>query len=278
MRILGVDVDIYEHGVLVSGEGGPPVPLQLVATTRMPIYSGYSLCIVDTDGTSLTERATALLLPIGPYVTADFWDESDVRYCVLAMLYHMDHVVNRYVSKCRLFESDPHLKTAIRGNVDDPQLFFEVDALISSARRVYESIRKVLWKYYKSGSESRWRSIRTALVDDQIPAGIRNSMNESWSTVGEKLTAYRDCVTHYDPLTNGQPTCWMEPIGDRWGMTVKLPSNPESGRWSYDFSTGPDALQYCHAVACHMVGIVEELERQPEIASALRITAPTERE
>jgi hypothetical protein len=263
-----VELDIYEHGVLVR-EGGPPAPLRLVASTRMPIYSGYTLCIVDSDGTSLNERATALLVPAGPYTTADFWDESDVRYCILAMLYHLNRVVDRYVANCQLFESDVRLRTAIRGNVDDSQLFYEIDALISCARRVYESIRKVLWKYYNSGSHGRWRSIRKALADNHIPTSFRSSLNESWTAVGEKLTLYRDCIAHYDPLTTGQATCWMEPIGNRWGMTVKLPSNPESGRRSYNFGAGPDALQYCHTVACHLVGLAEELERQPAIAATL---------
>jgi hypothetical protein len=66
---------------------------------------------------------------------------------------------------------------------------------------------------------------------------------------------------HYDPLTDGATTCWMERYGNRWGMNVKLPANPEpKSRLSFDFATGPEALSYCHTIACHLVDVCQGLE------------------
>ena len=48
------DADIYEHGIISAH---PLAGLRLLATTRYPIYSGYSLAIVDVDDSSLTDRA-----------------------------------------------------------------------------------------------------------------------------------------------------------------------------------------------------------------------------
>jgi hypothetical protein len=84
--------------------------------------------------------------------------------------------------------------------------------------------------------------------------------------MGTKLRAYRDCVAHYDPLTDGGTTCWMDRYNNRWGVTVKLPSNPEAkSRRCFDFASGPEALEYCHSVACSVVELCELLESQPKI-------------
>lgn len=271
MEAYPSDADIFEHGILVESAGSS-IPLNRVASTRFPIYSGYTLCVIDSNGASLNERAVRLFVPAGPHAVADFLEEGDLRYCLLAMLYHMNHLVDLYVAGCRVFETDSRIRFARKGNFSDPRIFYEIDALLTVALRVYESVRKVLWKYYMPGSKGRWRSIKGALASDRVPDGFGALLNNSWKSVGEDLKAYRDCLAHYDPLTDGATTCWMEPIANRWGMTVKLPASPKSeglGRHDYDFDAGPEALAYCHKLACHLVGLCETLQSQTIIATKL---------
>ncbi len=56
--------DVFEHGILVvDGNPPPPAGLSCLATTREPIYSGYTLALVDGGGSSLnhaTVRVTML--------------------------------------------------------------------------------------------------------------------------------------------------------------------------------------------------------------------------
>ena len=56
--------------------------------------------------------------------------------------------------------------------MSDPSTFYEIDALLTASRRVYETIRKVLWKHYMKGRTGRWRSIRSVLTEDQIPVAF----------------------------------------------------------------------------------------------------------
>jgi hypothetical protein len=52
------------------------------------------------------------------------------------------------------------------------------------------------------------------------------------------------------------------------GVTIKLPGNPdEEKRVDFDFDSGPEALSYCHSVACHLVELCESLEAQTKVAS-----------
>lgn len=65
-------------------------------------------------------------------------------------------------------------------------------------------------------------------------------------------------------------TCWLDRYEGRWGATVKLPANPEvQSRMVYDFESGPEALEYCHSVACHLVDVCESLEAEPKLRSYL---------
>jgi hypothetical protein len=265
------ETNVYEHGSAVEGDEHPE-SLGLIATAKLPIYSGFTLSIVDFEGDSLNERAVQLANVQGPYYSADYYEEDDLRYGVLATLYHLNRLIDLYVGLAQLFERIHPPGTARRGNTSDPRVFYEIDAFLGAARRVYESIRKVLWKHYHSpGTTGRWRSIRTVVESmDSIPPLFAFELRRSWNTVGKKLADYRDCVAHYNPLTDGGTTCWMAWYGNRWGMTVKLPANPDKrGRLAFDFDAGPEALSYCHSVACYLVELCESLEAQTKVASHL---------
>ena len=87
---------------------------------------------------------------------------------------------------------------------------------------------------------------------------------------GEKVTAYRDCLLHYVPLTEeASTTVWMDRFDVRWGATVRLPSNPKANsRRAFDTRTSDvDAVSYCYGVLSELVGLCEKLVAQPEISA-----------
>lgn len=264
------EANVYEHGILVEDDK-PPESLRLIATAKLPIYSGFNLSIVGLEGHSLNERATHLAEVNGPHYQADYFEEHDLRYCVLATLYHMNRLVDLYVWNTQLFERIHPFGTARCGNIGDPRVFYEIDAFLGAARRVYEAIIQVLWKHYYPRTSGRWRSIRSAVNSlDNVPPLFATELQQSWNTFGEQLADYRDCVAHYVPLTDGNTTCWMDWFGNRWGMSVKLPANPDKkSRKAFDFNSGPEALSYCHTGVSHLVRLCEMLKAQEVIAAYL---------
>jgi hypothetical protein len=265
------ETNVYEHGIEVEGNEHPE-SLGLIATAKLPIYAGFSLSIVDFEGHSLNERAVHLANVKGPHYSADYHEEGDLRYCVLATLYHLNQLIDLYVRLTQLFEREHPPGTAIRGNTSDPRVFYEIDAFLGADRRVYESIKDVLWKHYHyPGATGKWSSFRTVVKSPhEIPPLFVTALDQSWNTFGKKLADYRNCVAHYDPLNDGGTTCWMNRYGNRWGMTVKLPANPhEQSRKAFDFDSGPEALSYCHSAACHLVELCESMEAQAKVVSYL---------
>jgi hypothetical protein len=272
------ETNVYEHGIAVEGDEHPE-SLVLIATATLPMYAGFSLAIVDFAGRSLSERAVHLADVQEPYDSADYYEEQDLRYCVLATLYYLNQLIDLYVGVCQLFERTHPPGTARRGNTSDPRVFYEIDACLGAARRVYEFIEKVISKHYFPGRKRRGSSIQNVIdmLRKVLPL-FATELQASWDTFGKKLKNYRDCVAHNDPLTDGGTTCWMDWYGNRWGMTIKLPANPQArSRRAFDFDAGPEARRYCHAVACHLVELCGSLEAQPTVASYLanpRLDAP----
>lgn len=257
-----LNMNVYEHGILADSDewGGS---LRLVSSTNLPVYSGFNLTIVDLEGRSLNERAVQLGRVNGPWCNpADYFEESDVRYSVLATLYHVNRLIDLYVELTQRFEKTHPPGTATRGNTGDARVYYEIDAFLGAGRRVYESIIRVLWKHYCPGRKGRWNSIKHAVESTGIiPAPFNEQLRLSWNCFGKRLAEYRDCLMHNVPLTDGGTTCWMEWYGNRWGMNVKLPANPErKRRLSFDFATGPEALSYCHTVACQLVDVCQALD------------------
>jgi hypothetical protein len=265
------NINVYEHGILTKDHVRLR-SLRQLATTKMPVYSGFNLTVIDNGGKSLNERAVQLFQVNGPHTLADYFEESDLRYCVLATLYHLNRIIDLYVENAQLFEETYPSKTTLKGNVWNSNVFYEIDAFLGAARRVYESIRKVLWKHYQGrGTTGRWSSIRKVFTSPgNVPKSFLDVLDKSWQTVGVKLTYYRDCVAHYEPLTDGMTTCWLDRFEGMWGVTIKLPANPEvQSRMAYDFASGPEALEYCHVVARHLVDLCESLQAEPKIRAYL---------
>lgn len=86
-------VNIYEHGIASETDEWAG-SLRCLATTQPPIYSGFTKTILDLNGRSLNERAVHLAEVNGACYTADYFEEKDLRYCVLATLYHLNRIID----------------------------------------------------------------------------------------------------------------------------------------------------------------------------------------
>lgn len=272
-RTYPPNLDLYEHGISINEGRSTLAPgLKLIATTKLPIYSSFNLTIVDDEGRSLNESAVRLVEIDHAHFHADYYDEYDLRYCVLSALYHVARLIDLYVWNVEHFEKNFPQETTVRGNIHGPNVYYEIDAFLSSGRRIYETISNVLWKHYHRGEPGRWSGMNKAIKSlDKVPLQFASELRESWNRYGSKLKDYRDCVMHHVPLHETSETCWLNRHGKNWGMTVKLPANPQAkSRKQLDYNSGPDALTYCHEVAVHLVKLCTSLNSQEQIVRHFR--------
>jgi hypothetical protein len=203
----------------------------------------------------------------------DFYEESDMRYCLRATLYHLNQIIDLYVEKCRQLEGiHPQPATREGSNTSDPRIFFEVDAFLAGSRRAYDAISNVAWKHYL-GRPGRWSSAHSAIKwmannPGELPLEIAEPLKESWDKCGAKLTHYRDYIMHHVPQISGTETVWMDGFDGRWGATIPLPANPETKSRARSNPTKKiDALTYSHGVATELVRLSEYLMAQPVISA-----------
>ena len=89
-------MNVYEYGIAAENDEWEGA-LRLIATTQLPIYAGLTKTIVDENGDSLNERAVSLGRVKGTHRSDEYQEEKDLRYCVLAMLYHLNRIIDFYV-------------------------------------------------------------------------------------------------------------------------------------------------------------------------------------
>jgi hypothetical protein len=266
-------MNIFEHGIcLTEGESLSGLNLKLIATTKLPIYSSFNLSIVDNNEDSLNHAVASMFEIDHAHSNDEYYQEYDLRYCVLSALYHLARLIDLYVLAAESFEKMHFPETTVSGNTHCPNIFYEIDAFLTSGRRVYDMISKMLWKHYHPGESGGWSSMKNAVKSlDKVPIEFADELRASWSQFGVKLKDYRDCVMHFVPLHKISETCWLNRHFGKWGVTVKLPANPEEkSRRKLDYDSGPDALTYCHEVAVHLVELCKSLTEQHPIGSYFR--------
>lgn len=225
-------------------------PLRLVLVTdRRADGSDLTLLLRPTTGDYFGTCASDLTnRPLAPEMV---YPVHHLAYLLAAVSYHCQQLAEVYVD----ISTDYSRMTQLTGqrNRTDRSLFggqakpyFEFDALLSAARRSYDSLRYILWpKYGRRGSMPR--SIESLLAAQTgIPQGLHNRLAESWHKTGVLLTEYRDCIHHYVPVDFAFAAASMErsPL-QLWTMMIRIPDNPDArSKARFTFATGRDALTY----------------------------------
>lgn len=140
--------------------------------------------------------------------------------------------------------------------------FYEVEAFITSVRRTYDSMRYVIWHGFGENKDSVPANYLTTIErHNKLPEPIKARLMGSWNRFGLKATAYRDCIQHYVPISNGWSMVRMDRLkGGVWLCSVLLPDNPEARsttKFTYDLEI--DALTYSWDLAHEMLSLVLEL-------------------
>jgi hypothetical protein len=189
----------------------------------------------------------------------------NIQYVAAALVYHCQELALLYSQICdtaiRLSQELP-----IEGNgftlQDQSDSYHEFDALITAARRTYDALRYILWPVFGSaGSQTPRNFPKTIEACNRLPEMLRDILSRSWSSHGEKLTDYRDCIQHYVPVTFGIETAWLQKLdGGTWSVLLRIPDNPEArSQRKFRFAGGLDALTYGWELANELIGVAAEI-------------------
>lgn len=191
----------------------------------------------------------------------------NVEYITGATIYHCKQLAEIYSYICHKFANLPEVvikdsNSMGFGNFREP--LYEFDALITAARRTYDTTRYILWHVFGPGRGSIPNSFpRTLPHCNNMPSPLATRLEESWDKYGEKLTEYRDCIQHYAPLNLGISSNKMVRIEENlWSTSIFMPDNPEvKSTKKFRFSDEIDALTYGWVLTNEVTEIAIEILR-----------------
>ncbi len=192
-------------------------------------------------------------------------DIFDVSYIVGATIYHCKRLAQIYSDICRSFSKFPTnfqnlSHKSSYGN--QSEAYYEFDALITAARRAYDTTRYILWKAFGPKKGSIPSSFKKTLpLCRNIPDELRMRLENSWDQYGEQITNYRDCIQHYVPIEFGGSSACMTKLDDSmWSVSLLIPDNPEvKSKKMLKYTSNIDALTYGWQVATEIIDITCEI-------------------
>lgn len=192
----------------------------------------------------------------------------NLNYITGAVVYHCKRLAYAYSDICTRHAEFPRhagmqADKVLYGSQQEP--YYEFDALVTAARRAYDTTRFMLWKYFGPGKGSVPASFRKCLpLCSRLPETLKHRLSKSWECYGEPLTNYRDCIQHYVPIDFGNSSAFMERLkNDVWGVSIRIPDNPEAkSKRNLSYKRKLDALNYGWEITTEVVSIAQEILKE----------------
>jgi hypothetical protein len=142
---------------------------------------------------------------------------------------------------------------------NQPEPFFEFDALVAAGIRALDTVRGALWRIAGERGSVPSSFRRTLDQCGKLDTDVRSRLELLWNDHCAKAKEYMDCIQHYVSPGAHKGFADMERFEPNvWGMRAWLPDNPEgrSAR-NFVFHQQLDALSYGWRFADSVLQIVE---------------------
>ncbi len=188
-----------------------------------------------------------------------------VTYILNAVSHHCQRLAEAYSDICHDFSAMPRPPS---GSRSDRLLFsanyspwFEFDALVTAARRAYDSTSSILWNAFGDKDGCPDSFYKTYPKCHKLPDTLGERLNTSWEECGKKITNYRDNVQHFGTMDFGMGSVEMTKLeGVLWTTQVFIPDNPEvRSRSKFEYNNRQDALSYGWMISCEVLGVISDI-------------------
>lgn len=238
----------------------------LMMTWRLTPEIAITSLLTNRPGRRLsldTEQAEASKRLLSLHETVKLFDGFNQTYVLGAALYHCKRMANLYCEVSANSASFPggaltdqeHLASS------HPEPYYEFDAWLSSAIRVYDTSRYILWDVYRGTGSIPSSFDRVVETVKGIPDDLKQRLELSWQIYGARIKAYRDCIHHYSPLDFGMSTARAFALsGLIWSTRMLIPDNPEArSKTKFTFDNQVDALMFAWVGTVEVVTLVSDL-------------------
>lgn len=238
----------------------------MVTMAHVPDYTSTHLLsnrpgrrlFLDIEQAEMSQRLISL------HNTVKLYDGFNQTYVLGAVLYHCKRMADLY---CQVSASSASFPGGAQTDKDHlasshPEPYYEFDAWLSSAIRVYDTSRYIIWDAFR-GTGTIPASFEGVVkkTGENIPDELKQRLEQSWSSYGARIKAYRDCIHHYSPLDFGISTARTKALsGLIWSTEMHIPDNPEvRSKAKFRFDNRIDALTFAWSGTVEVVTLVTEI-------------------
>lgn len=186
----------------------------------------------------------------------------NVSYAVGAVCYHCKRLAETCSAICkgylRILTIQGFTKEKRTTYANQPEPYFEFEALVGAAIRAFEYARPLLWVAFgpEEPGLSTPRSFQKTIERcERLSRELRERLNQYF----EGLKKYRDCIQHNVPIGRWLPYAAMEELADGvWSCWLPIPDNPESkSAKRFEFASRRDALTFGWEVTTQLMALIE---------------------
>jgi hypothetical protein len=138
------------------------------------------------------------------------------------------------------------------------EAYYELDALLSAARRVYDKIGACVWQAFERKGDMPENVGEMLDRFQNVPAQLLERLRRSWTETGVRLKDYRDCTQHFASTDRGLEDVTMHRVAPGvWSAWAQIPDNPEAkSKVRFTYHQGRDALTYGWEVANEVLSLM----------------------
>ena len=267
----GLEIHRDEHGDWVlqcgSEDGGGVTPSfiadtfgvrPILAVERTGLYD--SDCLLTTDGRRMVWDVQALYQELHDRDPDTLIRGLTLAHTVGAACHHCKSLAQLYAEFSRFWAGQPTPGDRPRSFGAGPAdgLYYEFYALVIAVCRSYNAFRYLLWAQFGSRGSTPGNLEGVLSSCDQIPDGLRVSVEQSWEECGKKAKEYRDCIEHNAPLSQaGMTQATLEWVADGvLSVQIVLPDNPQEKSWKkFRYDSKMDALTWGWELTNELVAV-----------------------
>jgi hypothetical protein len=260
VEALQAEISLGNH--MLCQPGGE-LPIWLLSSSR----SGRYLLVDQSE------------LLLGQRLGDKLWHIRNLSYHLGAVIYHCTRLALAYVELCKAtfdFSRIPGFTASGRINRQGAEkAYYEFDACVTAARRIYDVLRFPIWTYFNSSPIGCPKRLHLATERaDRLPTELRKYVEQSWSEWGQKARDYRNSIQHFVPVEFGMSTASMTKLEcGAWSVRLFIPDNPHAqSRQNFSFTEKVDALEYSRNLASAVCELVTTVVNAIAFVGATHVT------
>ena len=245
----------YFHTILNDQSGLDPIEVITKNRIRPIIVTEYIAGNAQTHLlTTEAKRFGFEHFHLDPNIFKDirlFRHMLNLNYVVGAVCYHCEHLAKTYSEICYTFPLKFRSlldKSDYNTLQDQPEPYYELEALITTAIRSFNTMRYIIWNVFgpPNGEQSVPSNFEKTLPLCKLPLELEKRLNHSLSIFVIKAKDYRDCAQHYVQICHELPHAHMKKIENLiWSTSIYIPDNPEArSQTQFKYNSKIDALTY----------------------------------